>query len=152
MKRTIRKTGRGNGLFNEAGVTAVEFALVVPVFLILFLGIIEYGWIMTQQLMLSHAVTEGARAGLRLPPVSEPGLIAAEARDRVKAVFKPVGIIEDDAVEVFIRGQEGSPADPPLPKRIFVRVPGWPYTPLVGYLPKAMVPETLKSSATFAFP
>ena len=39
----------------------VEFAFVVPVFLILVFGIIEFGWAFSQQLDVRHGAREGAR-------------------------------------------------------------------------------------------
>jgi hypothetical protein len=40
----------------------------------------------------------------------------------------------------------------PLPRRILVEVPSWTYTPIVGYLPSAAVPESLSASVIFVFP
>jgi len=39
----------------------VEFAFVLPVFLILVFGIIEFGWAFSQQLDVRHGAREGAR-------------------------------------------------------------------------------------------
>jgi Flp pilus assembly protein TadG len=47
----------------ERGAAAVEFALVVPILLILVFGIIDFGLAMTQQSLISNAAREGARAG-----------------------------------------------------------------------------------------
>lgn len=41
----------------------VEFAMVVPVFLLLLLGILEFGFIFDQQLTLGYSTREGARSG-----------------------------------------------------------------------------------------
>jgi TadE-like protein len=50
-----RDTERGQGL--------VEFALLVPLFLLLLLGILEFGFIFDQQITLGYATREGARSG-----------------------------------------------------------------------------------------
>jgi Flp pilus assembly protein TadG len=47
---------------NRRGVAAVEFALVLPVFLAVSLGIIEYG----RALMTANLVTNAAREGCRI--------------------------------------------------------------------------------------
>ncbi|MEX5301822.1 TadE/TadG family type IV pilus assembly protein [Kocuria sabuli] len=45
----------------ERGAAAVEFALVVPVLLLLLLGIIEFGRAYNTQISLTHAARETAR-------------------------------------------------------------------------------------------
>ncbi len=56
--RRIRKPNHQN----RRGVAAVEFALVLPVFLTVSLGVIEYG----RALMAANLVTNAAREGSRL--------------------------------------------------------------------------------------
>jgi Flp pilus assembly protein TadG len=46
---------------NERGANAVEFALLVPLLILLLFGIISFGWMFSQQLALNNAVREGAR-------------------------------------------------------------------------------------------
>ena len=46
---------------SERGAAAVEFALVVPVLLLLLLGIIEFGRAYNTQISLTHAARETAR-------------------------------------------------------------------------------------------
>lgn len=41
----------------------VEFALVIPLMLILFFGIVEFGRIFSAGLVVAHSAREGARAG-----------------------------------------------------------------------------------------
>jgi Flp pilus assembly protein TadG len=48
----------------DAGASAVEFALVVPLLVILVLGIIDFGVIFAQQLSLNNAVRQGARSAV----------------------------------------------------------------------------------------
>ena len=54
-----RRTARLAGC--EAGNTAIEFALVLPAFLLLIFGIVEFGRLMWVDNTLRHAVQEGAR-------------------------------------------------------------------------------------------
>jgi Flp pilus assembly protein TadG len=46
----------------ERGQAMVEFALVLPLLLILLCGIIDFGWIFGNQLMANNACREAARA------------------------------------------------------------------------------------------
>ena len=45
----------------EDGQAMVEFALILPVFLLILCGIIDFGWIFYNQLSLNNACREGAR-------------------------------------------------------------------------------------------
>ncbi|MGX9900239.1 TadE/TadG family type IV pilus assembly protein [Arthrobacter sp. SA17] len=47
--------------FGEKGAAAVEFALIVPIFLVLVLGIFEFGRAFNIQVSLSEAAREAAR-------------------------------------------------------------------------------------------
>jgi Flp pilus assembly protein TadG len=59
----LRRRGTG-GRGRDAGVSAVEFGLVLPVFLIVLLGIIDYGWVFYVKLNITNAAREGARVGV----------------------------------------------------------------------------------------
>jgi len=47
----------------EGGQALVEFALVVPVFLILLLGIVDFGWALRSWITVTNSAREGARMG-----------------------------------------------------------------------------------------
>lgn len=46
----------------ERGAQLVEFALLAPLLIILLLGIIEFGWLFSQNNDVRHGAREGARA------------------------------------------------------------------------------------------
>ncbi len=48
-------------LKTEKGQAMVEFALVLPVLLVLLCGIIDFGWLYYNQITLNNAAREGAR-------------------------------------------------------------------------------------------
>ncbi len=62
-------TRPGRRVADDSGASAVEFALVVPLLLLLVFGIINFGIIFSQQLTLNNAVREGARRAV----VNDPG-------------------------------------------------------------------------------
>ena len=51
-------------LKNESGGAAVEFAILLPLLLLIIFGGIEYGLVMFNQQMLTNASREAARAGI----------------------------------------------------------------------------------------
>ncbi|MDH6182295.1 Flp pilus assembly protein TadG [Microbacteriaceae bacterium SG_E_30_P1] len=55
-------SARKNQGDSESGAAAVEFALVLPVLLIVLLGIIEFGAAYNAQLLLTNAAREAARS------------------------------------------------------------------------------------------
>jgi hypothetical protein len=50
----------------EGGQALVEFTLIVPVFLLILFGLIEFGFVFTHDLTVEYATREGARAGAAL--------------------------------------------------------------------------------------
>jgi hypothetical protein len=66
---------------SEAGAALLEFALVLPLLLILLFGIIEAAWAFNQQLEVRH----GAREGARLVAVNagDDTYVATEVCDRM---------------------------------------------------------------------
>lgn len=71
MRRRARRWGRGlqgRGLAGrgEAGQSVVEVSLILPVFLLLLLGILEFGMAFDHLISISYATREGARTGAAL--------------------------------------------------------------------------------------
>lgn len=58
---TALRTRPAHRFGSERGAAAVEFALIVPVLLLLLFGIIEFGRVYNAQIELSGAAREGAR-------------------------------------------------------------------------------------------
>lgn len=48
---------------NQRGQSLVEFALVAPILIILFMGMFDFGWILHQQIQMDNATRLGARRG-----------------------------------------------------------------------------------------
>jgi Flp pilus assembly protein TadG len=57
------RPARGKGCADDRGAAAVELAIVLPVMMLLIFGLIDFGRAMSQQIMLTEAVREGARVG-----------------------------------------------------------------------------------------
>lgn len=87
----------------ESGAAAVEFALVLPIFLLLVVGMIEFGLMFNTQLGLSAGAREGARVMAVHSSSSIPAVKAAAmttARNAVKNAAFPVPLT--DANIVFV--------------------------------------------------
>lgn len=50
-------------LRNQKGQALVEFALILPIILLLILGIVQFGMLLNSYLSLTNAAREGARTG-----------------------------------------------------------------------------------------
>lgn len=67
---------------NEQGAVAVEFALLLPVVLLILFGIIDFGMMMYGREIVTNAAREGARAGIvQGPPKRTSGEITTIANN-----------------------------------------------------------------------
>jgi len=57
--RSVQNTRR-----SESGASAVEFALLLPVLMMILFGVIEFGMALYRQSILTNASREGARLGI----------------------------------------------------------------------------------------
>lgn len=77
MKRNRRRRERGQSV--------VEFALTLPLLLLLIFGMLEMGWLASAKLVLDNATREGTRAGV----VAETTSSATSAVDARIDALKP---------------------------------------------------------------
>ncbi len=65
-------------LKRENGASAVEFAITLPLLVVLMFGIIEFSLALYDKAMITNASREGARAGIvyRDPAVTDPEIIS----------------------------------------------------------------------------
>jgi Flp pilus assembly protein TadG len=98
----------------DRGSAVVEFALVVPLALLLLLGLVEVAVVARAEIQLVHAAREGARQSATSPDTSRAvaavrrSLGPAASRARV-AVRRPSGIGEPTTVEVTLRHRVAAP-------------------------------------------
>lgn len=127
------------------GQALVEFAFVFPVFMLLLMGIIEFGWAVYVYNTVSHAATEGARKGIVLTRVpdsfSQAGnntgtytCTAPPAGTIVAVVCQRIGPLTPNRVQIALT----SPLDSPKPLSTIIPgltvnvVVSYPYTPLLA--------------------
>jgi Flp pilus assembly protein TadG len=73
---------------DRKGASAVEFALILPILILLFFGIIDFGLLIYNKQVITNASREGARAGIvqKMPRLSVSGItsvVDAYAKDRL---------------------------------------------------------------------
>jgi Flp pilus assembly protein TadG len=114
-----RKTDLRN---RQSGAAAVEFALVLPLFLTLVLGAIDWGWFFFIDQVVTNCAREGARAGTVLapPPTTTSANAVAVAKKASEdfltaANFLPQGVRASvttidgtDAIQVTVTYPAGS--------------------------------------------
>lgn len=72
----------------KRGAALVEFAVVLPLLLVLLFGIIEFGWVFMVRQTLSSAAREGCRMAVLKTAT------ATMVQDRVREVMEPTGFAE----------------------------------------------------------
>lgn len=76
MSRLLSRPDRA-----DRGAAAVEFALVLPLLLLVLFGLIDFGRALNAQI----ALTQAAREGVRLAALQQPGVV-----DRTRAAAAPL--------------------------------------------------------------
>ena len=98
---------RRNG---EKGQAAVEFALLLPLLIVLLVGMMEFGLALWRQEMITNATRVAARAGI---VAGDPRLTEAEIQAVLEANLTTAGI-DPLTTTISITGEEGPSGDPLL--------------------------------------
>jgi Flp pilus assembly protein TadG len=153
---------------NESGASAVEFALVLPMLLLILFAIVEYGWFFTNRIVLTNAVSNAARAAVKAREWEgeDPTQFAGQA-------FKSACWIADGE-DVSIVGSAASIGSMPkgevamavdvdgetVPRTVSV-IAVMGYRPLTGFLPQrgndsggglALLPSEIAAKSVMVFP
>lgn len=136
---------------NSRGIAAMEFALVAPILLLIVFATIEFSWYLTNWTVLTHAVAQGARTGVK---ARDWGSNNRAAEDPIQfaeaALVASLWTVEDlpnENIDIKIIDADGT-----APRRLRVEVTDLPYRPITGYLGKTMLPAVLAAKAIVAFP
>ena len=89
MIRGIRQrpcTGRSDA----CGQGLVEFAMVVPVFMLLLLGLLEFGFVFDHTMTISYATREGARSGAAFASGNDTTMVCSTSTDVDKNIVAAV--------------------------------------------------------------
>lgn len=88
-------------LRSEAGASAVEFALLLPLLMMILFGIIEFGLALYRQAILTNASREGARLGI---VQSIPAITTAQINTAIDNYLTPAGINPGDVTRTIVAG------------------------------------------------
>lgn len=101
----------------QIGAAAVEFALILPILLLVFFGMIELSLALYDKAILTNASREGARAGIVL---SSPKLTDAQIRTVVLNYTNGALISLGSTTAPTVTIEQSTPASFPNPLRVTV--------------------------------
>jgi TadE-like protein len=98
------RPGRGG---RDGGAAAVEFALVLPVLMLLIMGIINYGLWFNDSLQLRQGIREAARQAVVLVPFSGTGCVGTTGMTNVECGTKSQTVTTGGVASVHILTPDG---------------------------------------------
>ena len=113
-----RRPATRRRLLGQRGQGLVEFAFIVPVFMILLLGMLEFGLAFTHDQTLAYATREGARTGASLGkgnvgyPCSTAFFdapIIASVERVLESPGSPIDITRVGTITVYLAKNDGTP-------------------------------------------
>jgi Flp pilus assembly protein TadG len=128
------------GRQRSRGQSLAEFALAIPLFFLVFLGVAEGGYYVVATTIVSHATQEGARLGVLESTASREAV-----RTRVQQQASPVVTLAASAINLHLDKEDGTVRCSPCNNnaleypgrepgdRLLVRT-NYTHTPLVGYV------------------
>lgn len=100
------KTPSKRSNLRRRGQGIVEFAIIIPVLIAMLIGIVEFGWLVKNNLTVSNATREGARA-------ASLGKTNAEVTSRIQNSITPLSLTAaGSSVEMRYSTTDGSDGFP----------------------------------------
>lgn len=134
-------------LRNSRGQSAVEFAILLPVLLLLLLNVMEWGFVLWTQMTLENAVRDGARSAAVITDWGT-NYTARSTQIRTLVVSRLSVLPATLRTGVDARISTTVKVDASNQASIKVAVTGQPYKKLTGF-PGVIVPATLSAAAEF---
>lgn len=107
-RKLFAKSRPAAGLVTDkSGTVAIEFALVLVVFLSILFGIIAFGFQFAARIALSYAVAEGGRSAVAGLTSAERQSLAVAAINRVLTSYSP--LIDPGRATVSVSSQGATP-------------------------------------------
>lgn len=134
------RAGRRGVRAGESGQSIVEFVLILPLFLIVLMGMLEFGIAFDHRTAMAYAVREGARVAASLgsggsdPSNVDPTILAAVQR----GLTDPILIENITSIEIYKSDTAGRPVSGMINKYdrtgVLIGTAGWPATSRVAGL------------------
>jgi Flp pilus assembly protein TadG len=136
-RRCVPERARRN---RQGGGAAVEFALIMPLFLALVCGMIDYGWYFYQRYALAAAVRDGIRSGLSvLSTATPPNDSWSIAKARAIAVLTQSKTIPSPVTSVTWGPATGQYTGA-VPNMALTLSAQYTFVPLIGFVPLPATP------------
>ncbi len=112
------------------GSTAIEFALTLPILVVILAGVLEYGWYLFQLSNVVHALRDGTRIGVTVPRGDS---VSPEARatDHAREVLNGLGVPCSESGGCLVQAII-APVDDVEVMELTIEVE---YEPMIGLLP-----------------
>ena len=129
---TRQRPGARGRRGRERGQSLVEFTLILPVFLLVLLGMLEYGSAYDHRTAMAYAVREGARVGASLGNGgSSPGTVDATIVAAVqRGLTNPILIENITSIDIYQADAAGKPVSGKIDSYDKdgnqIGSPGWP--------------------------
>ena len=112
------------------GASALEFALTLPIVMVVLTGILEYGWYLFQLSNVVHALRDGTRIGVTVPLDDDDGPVL-RAENHARSVLDGLGVPCTDGGGCIVQGTIATIGDIQA-MTVSIEVD---YSPIVGLLP-----------------
>lgn len=131
-------TGRRSA---SLGGAAIEFAIILPLFLAVLFGIIDYGWYFYERYALVAAIRDGTRHGVTFAS----GSAWTKAKARTTTDLSAAGSPIDPASLTWLPVSPTLPTSGIVPNEVLTFGAQLTFKPLVGFVP---LPTTVKYQMT----
>ena len=101
MNNTMNRRNNKRNKRSKSGSTLVEFALILPILLIISMLLVQYGIILNATLSLTHLAREGARFAAVYPYASPPKAADADIEDNIQSKLPGSISLADSTIAVF---------------------------------------------------
>lgn len=93
----------------DDGAAAIEFAIIMPILMILVFGVISFGYMLSFRQAVSQGAAEGARAAAVAPSSTSTGDRQTTARGAINDALRSYGVeCKDDGTLVHSGGPSGT--------------------------------------------
>jgi hypothetical protein len=121
-RRVMSQLRMASSNHSERGQSLVEFAMIVPVFVLILFGMLEFGFVFSHNLTLQYATREGARTGALLADGGslttacgtidpDPYIIAAVQRV-LDSPGSPIDLSQVARIRIYSANSTGTEAGP----------------------------------------